>query len=102
MKIFIVILLSIHLVSGNTFLSELTKFTDLIEHFQEHQQKDASINWLTFLKMHYFDAQHQSSDQHHQHLPFQHHSSFHCIPFFSTFLFFYSQKRGFTFRRSQK
>lgn len=62
-----------------TPLHELCKLPVLIAHFQEHQQKDASLNLTQFLEMHYAgpdkpDADHNKDMQ----LPFKDHHDHVC------------------------
>lgn len=47
-----ILFLSIYLLSS-TQLKELLKLPILLEHFAEHQQKDAGISFMGFLYMHY-------------------------------------------------
>ena len=73
MKKILIFLFCVQLLSGNTFLAEMCKTMELIEHFQEHQVENPSINFLSFLHLHYLDQNHkQQTDehQHHKHLPF--------------------------------
>ena len=62
MKQIIVILLAIQILSGNVLLPELAKVPQLIHHFNEHQRENKAIDFLTFLKMHYADPEHQRKD----------------------------------------
>ncbi len=62
MKQIIVILLTFQILSGNVLLSELAKVPQLIHHFNEHQRENKTIDFLTFLKMHYADPEHQRKD----------------------------------------
>jgi hypothetical protein len=70
MKRFLIILLALQLFSGNTLLPELAKIPALLSHFQEHQLENNTLNFFTFLKMHYADPEHQQNDkQRHGSLP---------------------------------
>ena len=62
MKRITVILLVIQILSGNVLLPELAKFPQLMHHFHEHQHENKSIDFLSFLKMHYADPEHQQND----------------------------------------
>jgi hypothetical protein len=68
-KVFLWFLLSVFVVT-QTPLLELIKIPYLIEHYQEHQTKYGNLNFLAFLKMHYFEEQHSALDNH-DHLPFK-------------------------------
>jgi hypothetical protein len=73
MKTFLVILISIHLSTGNILLTELTKLPALVEHFYLFKRiHPEAANLYRFLLLHYSSQQHQSSDQSHGNLPFMH------------------------------
>jgi hypothetical protein len=46
-----------------TELSQLFKLPTLFEHYKEHQKNDSSINFLSFLKLHYFDKTNKDTDK---------------------------------------
>jgi hypothetical protein len=62
MKRITVILLVFQLLSGNVLLPELAKIPQLMHHFYEHQLENERIDFLSFLKMHYADPEHQQRD----------------------------------------
>jgi hypothetical protein len=62
MKRITVILLALQLLSGNALLPELAKIPELMHHFYEHQRENESIDFVSFLKMHYADPEHQKND----------------------------------------
>ena len=62
MKRILVILLTIQILSGNVLLPELAKVPQLIHHFNEHQRENTTLDFLSFLKMHYADPEHQRKD----------------------------------------
>lgn len=62
MKKIIVILLAFQILSGNVLLSELAKVPQLMQHFHQHQRENNTIDFLSFLKMHYADPEHQRKD----------------------------------------
>lgn len=59
------------LPSGNTF--ELTKVGSLVEHYSAHTSTNKNLSFWDFIAMHYFDHNHESSENHNN-LPF-HNSS---------------------------
>jgi len=61
-KRIIFIILSIQIISSGNFLSELVKFNSLIEHFIEHEKGSNPLTMVEFLKLHYFNPNHESSD----------------------------------------
>jgi hypothetical protein len=67
-KIFYIIL-SLQLLSGNQLLSELAKVPVLIEHYKEHCMENRTMDFFTFLKLHYANPEHQKSDAKHDSLP---------------------------------
>lgn len=79
MKRTIVILLVLQVLSGNILLPELAKVPQLMQHFYQHQRENGAIDFLSFLKMHYADPEHQKSDpSHHSSLPLKSVSSAHA------------------------
>ncbi len=62
MKRIIVILLTFQILSGNVLLPELAKVPQLIHHFNEHQRENTTLDFFSFLKMHYADPEHQRKD----------------------------------------
>lgn len=47
-----ILLISLHLV-GNTEAGQLFKFPQLIRHFHQHQEKNGSLGFISFIMMHY-------------------------------------------------
>ncbi len=72
MKKLFIIILAIHLLSGNIVFSEVTKLAFLMEHFFQHRQT-ANISFTEFLWLHYdAHSKHQQethNDHHHESLP---------------------------------
>jgi hypothetical protein len=66
----IIQLSSLGLFAGG-LLTELCRIPLLIEHFEEHEEKNEEISFLTFLNEHY--SQNDSSDSEHGNLPFKSH-----------------------------
>ncbi len=62
MKKILVIFLVLQILSGNILLSELAKIPQLIEHFKQHQNENTQIDFISFLKMHYANPEHQRKD----------------------------------------
>jgi len=56
-----------------TDFEELAKLPDLIAHFEEHQLKDDSISFLSFINRHYSTSHRNEED--HSKLPLQKHCS---------------------------
>lgn len=70
MKQVFAILLSLQLLSANSFFPELAKLPFLLKHFQEHQIAEPDIDFIAFLTLHYFNPNHESKDvTHHKTLP---------------------------------
>jgi len=61
-KKFVFIILSLQIITSGNFLSELVKFNSLIEHFVEHEKGSNPLTMMQFLKLHYFNPKHESSD----------------------------------------
>ncbi len=66
--VIIIQLSSLGLFAGG-LLTELCRIPLLIEHFEEHEEKNKEISFLTFLNEHY--SQNDSSDSEHGKLPFK-------------------------------
>ena len=83
MKKILGILLSLQLLLGNTFISELAKIPALIHHYQEHlKESNNTLNFITFLEMHYNDVEHQQKDaSRHGSLPLKTHAPAHAETF---------------------
>ena len=62
MKKILVIFLVLQIFSGNILLPELAKILQLFEHFREHQRENKVLDFISFLKMHYADPEHQRKD----------------------------------------
>jgi hypothetical protein len=68
------ILLSITLLGSVMDLHDFVKLPRLIEHFQQHQIKNASVSFVDFLNLHYgSEAERHDKEEHHEHedLPFK-------------------------------
>lgn len=76
MKVFISrLLLTIYLLSATEF-NQLLKLPVLVVHFQEHQQKNASISFFQFLQQHYgVDHADDGDTERDNQLPFQSHDT---------------------------
>jgi hypothetical protein len=71
-KRLLIILLALQVVSAGYLPAELIKMGNLFQHFMEHRRKGSEISLSHFIRLHYFDAQHQASDpQKHASLPLQ-------------------------------
>lgn len=68
----IIFFLFLYLFSSTAF-SELLRVPLLIEHYSEHQEKEKSISFSDFLRMHYLDHEDHKDDADSD-LPFQSHS----------------------------
>ena len=68
--VIIIQLSSLSLFAGG-LLTELCRIPLLIEHFEEHEEKNHEMSILTFLSEHY--SQNDSSDSEHGNLPFKSH-----------------------------
>ena len=62
MKKLVFIILSLQIITSGNFLGELVKFNSLIEHFVEHEKGSNPLTIMQFLKLHYFNPKHESSD----------------------------------------
>ena len=61
-----------------TELHQLVKIPVLVEHYNEHLQKDKAISFWKFLSMHYAGHDHNDNDTERDHqLPFKSHES--CV-----------------------
>ncbi len=68
---FVLILFTLHFLSGNMLIGEVSKTVLLAKHYGEHQQQNSSITLFQFLKLHYQDQQHEHADpSHHDKIPF--------------------------------
>ena len=80
------LLLNFHILLGSLLphadYTELSKLSDLYEHYQLHQrQSNGQLGLADFLALHYTNQAHQQSEDDVQ-LPFQHHHSYTAIVFF--------------------
>jgi hypothetical protein len=73
MRTISIFLLTIHFFAA-TELTQLFKLPVLLEHFNQHQQKDKTLSFGTFLYQHYVADQNNGD---HDELPFHSHDS--CI-----------------------
>lgn len=72
MKKALLVLLSLQIISAGYLPAELMKMGNLYQHFQMHRQQGNNMGLVTFIRLHYFDPAHQSSDpQNHERLPMQ-------------------------------
>lgn len=72
------------LLFSNLPFHQLVKLPVLVQHFQEHRQRDQSVSLLDFLSMHYWGRDLNDNDQERDNqLPFK---AFHkeCLEHFST------------------
>jgi len=72
-KNLLAILLGALILSGSTEIHELLKFPLLIQHYLQHQKKDASLTFIEFVKIHYSDKEHptDNDDNEDNKLPFR-------------------------------
>lgn len=70
-KVLLYILLAL-MISDNTSIDQLFKLSFLVEHFQQHKQRDRSLSLMSFLEMHYWgkDLPDHDDEQDNQ-LPFK-------------------------------
>lgn len=70
-KILLYIMLAV-MVVGNTSFHQLSKLNFLVRHFQQHQERDHSLSFIGFLRMHYWgkDLPDHDDEQDNQ-LPFK-------------------------------
>ncbi len=80
-----ILFLSVYLISA-TELQQLVKLPLLIEHYQEHKQKNRNLSFVDFLNMHYSQQQELDADyDRDMQLPFKSHDG--CsTSFLSVFL----------------
>ena len=73
MKKLVLIIIAIQVISSGSFLTESMKIHSLIQHYIDHENGDSPIGIIGFLRLHYFDSNHESADpKKHQSLPFHH------------------------------
>ncbi len=71
-------ILAVQILLPGMDVRELEKLPDLIQHYQEHKAENPSINFLSFLKLHYTNANHHEQDhERHHELPFTNHHTGH-------------------------
>jgi hypothetical protein len=72
-KKFIAILFSILILNASTEIHQLWKLPLLIQHYLNHRNEDASLSFISFLKIHYTDRHHPNDkdDQNDNELPFK-------------------------------
>jgi hypothetical protein len=76
---------------------ELTKLPDLLQHYHEHKAENPSINFLSFLKLHYTNASHHEQDhERHHELPFTNHHAAHSAFVVFTITTFETSFQGIT------
>lgn len=65
-------MLALQVISSGYLPAELIKMGNLFQHFMEHRRQGSDISLSHFIRLHYFDAQHQASDPlKHASLPLQ-------------------------------
>jgi hypothetical protein len=75
-------MLALQVVSSGYLPAELIKIGNLYQHFMEHRRQGSEISLAQFIRLHYFDDQHQASDpQKHASLPLQQSAHFMNIVF---------------------
>jgi hypothetical protein len=68
----LLVLLCLQIISAGYLPAELMKMGNLYQHFKMHQEQGIEMGLVSFIRLHYFDPEHQSSDpQNHQSLPMQ-------------------------------
>jgi len=69
----LVILFSALLLNASTEFQQLLKFPLLIQHYLQHKQKDSSLSFLEFVKLHYAAKDHpnDNDDNEDSKLPFK-------------------------------
>ncbi len=73
MKKLIFIVIALQIISAGNFLNEVIKINSLVHHYYEHEKEGFSLGMIGFLKLHYFDSQHEDSDpKNHESLPLHH------------------------------
>ena len=72
-KKIIAILFSVLIINGSTEIHQLWKLPLLVQHYLHHQNEDASLSFISFLKIHYTDRQHpkHNDDKNDNELPFK-------------------------------
>ena len=72
MKFFWAIIISLQIISGNTFVEDIARIPFLIEHYHHHTKTETpNISFLDFIAMHYSN-EHADNDTNHQSLPLKH------------------------------
>jgi len=67
------IVLALQIVSAGNFLNEVVKINSLVHHYYDHEKEGFPLGMIGFLKLHYFDSQHEDSDpKNHESLPLHH------------------------------
>ena len=73
MKKLLFIVLALQIVSAGNFLNEVVKINSLVHHYYDHEKEGFPLGMIGFLKLHYFDSQHEDSDpKNHESLPLHH------------------------------
>jgi hypothetical protein len=69
----IVILLAILVLSGTTEIQQLLRFPLLVHHYLQHRNKEGSLSFIEFIKIHYTDTGHpnDNDDNEDKRLPFK-------------------------------
>lgn len=66
----LVIILGFQILTSGQILAEAFKVVNLVEHFRMHREEGEGMGLIRFIRMHYFDPTHESSDPvKHQQLP---------------------------------
>jgi hypothetical protein len=67
------ILIALQIISAGNFLNEVVKINSLVHHYYDHEKEGFPLGMIGFLKLHYFDSQHEDSDpKNHESLPLHH------------------------------
>ena len=72
-KKLVLIIIAFQVISSGSFLTESMKIHSLIKHYFDHESGDSPIGIIGFLRLHYFDRNHENADpKNHQSLPLHH------------------------------
>lgn len=55
-------ILAFQILTSGQVLAEALKVVNLVEHFQMHREEGEDMGLVRFIRMHYFDPTHESSD----------------------------------------
>ena len=72
MRRVLIFILSFQILTAGQLLGEILKTVNLVQHFRMHLESGEVGSLAEFLRLHYFDPNHQASDpQQHERLPLQ-------------------------------